>query len=419
MHYSHKKGLIALFIIGSFLVLAWSSSRKATHHTYKDLLWEGPRMPAPEKVTPQQAKEDIALLLYALEHAYGGKGFIPASTLQAVKDDLEHLACTIQEPIDTVLFAEKIDTILLRIPDNHLKASIPSGEYFFGDDSPKRREQRLCPVEPSVGENRNTTSSAWQIEICTHEGKDILVIGITHFPPFESQQWNGFLDEIKAHLNDVEGIIIDLRNNHGGDDTIMWQLANLLYGYDDYRHPVKTIYRNVSPEALTIFANNIRRKIVAMEEKENVDKIKARYENIIERIEGYADKGGQEGDVEIRIIVEAPVEKDVAFKKPIVLLVDRRCGSSGETSLDCFEYHPYAITVGEPTAGCCQLGNMGFFFLSHSKICITMPTQYREYHDGRSVEVVGIQPSVTVEKGEDAYTDGLKIFEDKDGEHSP
>ena len=84
--------------------------------------------------------------------------------------------------------------------------------------------------------------------------------------------------------------------------------------------------------------------------------------------------------------------------------MDAKCGSSCESTIDGFESHPYAKTVGENTAGYIHFGNIGYIVLPNSKIEVQTPTHFNHYRDGRFLEIVGLTPDIHVPKGEDAYS---------------
>ena len=89
--------------------------------------------------------------------------------------------------------------------------------------------------------------------------------------------------------------------------------------------------------------------------------------------------------------------------KPIAILTNKHCGSTGEIMVNLLEAHPRVTRIGEETGGCIHFSNMGFFFLPHSKLRINMPCQYRAYRDKRFIERTGIAPHIYVPAGKDAF----------------
>lgn len=90
------------------------------------------------------------------------------------------------------------------------------------------------------------------------------------------------------------------------------------------------------------------------------------------------------------------------FAKPVYILMDGECGSSCESTIQSFEWHPYVKRVGENTVGCLHFGNIGDFWLPESRVQVQMATQYNEYFDGRFLERIGIAPDIRVPSGTDA-----------------
>jgi C-terminal processing protease CtpA/Prc len=89
-------------------------------------------------------------------------------------------------------------------------------------------------------------------------------------------------------------------------------------------------------------------------------------------------------------------------------LQDKDCGSSGESTIDFFEYFPNVTKIGFNTVGMIHFGNVG---LPNSGLHIKMPTKANKYKDGRFIEFTGIEPDILLEDGQDAYEHALKLIE--------
>lgn len=256
--------------------------------------------------------------------------------------------------------AEKIDRVLLKIRDGHLKAYLPSlcnKSSFFGTLSSSRRKKRK---HGSVGKNRNKRSLPWLIETHTVAQKKVLVVAITHFPPFSSSQWDGFTKAIEENIEDAQAVIVDLRGNGGGADRAGGELAKYLYGHYFFSHPVKAIYRRNTAEAMAISSNNFRKKIISYKKKgENNDIMKKEYEHMLN------EAALQEEKKEVLFqfsVSRFPTRKDVYYKRPILVLIDAECGSSGKNTVDFLENLPSMITIGENTWGVFILLRWAFSF---------------------------------------------------------
>jgi C-terminal processing protease CtpA/Prc len=96
--------------------------------------------------------------------------------------------------------------------------------------------------------------------------------------------------------------------------------------------------------------------------------------------------------------------------KPIYILTDGGCASSGESTAAAFEHHPEAKKVGRNTAGFIHFGNVGIIVLPHSKITVQISTSFQEYADHRFLEKTGIKPDIETAPGQDAYDVAVQAF---------
>jgi C-terminal processing protease CtpA/Prc len=110
----------------------------------------------------------------------------------------------------------------------------------------------------------------------------------------------------------------------------------------------------------------------------------------------------------------APFEGAKGFDHPIIILADRLCGSSGESTLAMLRMHPRAKSYGENTYGAIHFGNQGIAWLPMSGIRIQMGTHYVSSRDGGFYESVGYPPDFRTPLGKDAMdtvkADLLKSF---------
>ena len=95
------------------------------------------------------------------------------------------------------------------------------------------------------------------------------------------------------------------------------------------------------------------------------------------------------------------------FDGPVAILTDDRCGSSGEHALELLKQLPRSRTFGRSSAGALHFGQAGRLVLPHSKIIVTIATQYVRYDDGVFREKVGFAPDHLVSTGGDAMDAAL------------
>src|SRR5690606_13599872 len=101
--------------------------------------------------------------------------------------------------------------------DNHLTARLNKKSCF-----PNAHRKN-----GSVGENfyKQKNDIPWKTRLEKKHNKTALLISITRFRESTSPVWNGFLDKVKEFLPKADFVVIDLRGNSGGDDTMGSELS--------------------------------------------------------------------------------------------------------------------------------------------------------------------------------------------------
>ena len=348
----------------------------------------------PQKLKPEQVKRDMDFLIHALKNGYSGRKFISQTIFKQSIRKISSLRCL--NPFDLL---EKIDRILLRIPDNHLVA------YLKGKASHQR--QKLVKTA-NVGKNSiSNVNKAWEVSLKSIYDKKYLLVSISHFPLHTDKIWNGFMEKIKKFTFASDFIVLDLRGNRGGDDTYGFRLAQFLNG-GSLRYPGARQHVSQTPESLIIFGNAFRLQLIKAKSSrmpshflEFLKKIDKKYE--------LALKGKLRPERIIKFKIPKKKTRNAhAYRKRIYILIDGKCGSSGESSVDAFEFIPFVKTVGQNTAGYIHFGNVGYILLPASKILIQIPTHYNEYFDKRFIERKGITPDIKL-KNQDALDYVLKL----------
>lgn len=380
-----------------FNVVACSSLRKNYSVKQSDLILTiGEKTKPKDNLTAEEINEDIKILNYALNKAYGGVRVHPKSVIEGVESELEK----INGAMAPERFCESVAKALFLIPDGHINIAL-------NNKSCARRDR----VVRNVGNNLNKSKKNWAIFSKKEKSKNVLVIAISNFPP---GLWPGFEVELKKQIKKAQVIVIDLRGNSGGDDLSGKRMADIIAGHE-VNEPVEEGVQRQSPEALIIWMNylNVVKKMIL----ENAPKNKA----ALESTEGYLSKAKAELELaNAGTLEEFKIErsktnavgssKDIAFKGKIFILQDRKCFSSCESTIDFFEYLPNVTRVGDNTGGMIQFGNVGVFKLKNSGIGIQMPTKANIYKDKRFVELTGIAPNVSVEDGKDAFKAALEML---------
>ena len=101
------------------------------------------------------------------------------------------------------------------------------------------------------------------------------------------------------------------------------------------------------------------------------------------------------------------LKQNVKTKKPVVILVDRDCGSSCELTVEALQGRPGILVVGQATAGAVHFREVGRVLLPHSHIVVNLGTKFVKYDDGRFIEKMGYKPDIELQNGQDALFEGL------------
>lgn len=358
----------------------------------------------PATVEPAAAAHDFAWLEYALLHGYGGRALVSAAELDDVLAQLER-SFTVTAPVEPAALCHDVANALYRIPDAHLSVSL-GGHECLADGVEPLRGQVGANVGPQFPFETNVPWSVRTVEV-GHDGDagDVGVLSITRYPFSGSPVWNGLLDAVVA-LARHDAIIIDLRGNSGGDDTTAYRIAQALGGEFLRRdHAYKVSLHTSAAFALQI--NSITLAIAeARRTGQPVDALLELRRDRLARLRAAEEHGPELAREELGPLVPLP-ERFTPYEGRVVLLVDRRCGSSCETGVEVLRQLPGAVVIGENTAGALHSGNAGRLLLPNSKLLVMIPMHTVRYEDGRFLERVGLAPDVRVPAGEDALERAL------------
>jgi hypothetical protein len=323
----------------------------------------------------------MTLLRYALDRAYGAKGTISDDIFKNVDKELKNLHF-ISSP---QLLCQKIGEILIQFPDNHLKTK------YLGNFCYQRKINKK-----NMGQNLNVSKDPWR-GLKTKDG--IYTIAISRFTPGNWPGFFEFVDEAKKH---AKTIIIDLRGNNGGDDTIGYKLAEKLAD-QKIETPIAPDIKRNTPETLTIWENMLTLLKVGSSDKNLLYQIDIYLNNNSEIMNKVLNGEIEEFTSKPLIKTNWQYDKSKGFQGKIYILQDKDCGSSCESTIDFFEYFPNVTKVGYNTMGMIHFGNIGIVVLPHSSIQINMATKSNRYKDGRFIEFTGIKPDIELVDGQDAY----------------
>ncbi len=340
----------------------------------------------PEYLSALQLNSDVNILLYAFQNAYGGRKYVEQESFKNALLKLDQLnRGDLKTP---PRFCEQLSIIFNEVLDNHLAAK------FDGKDC--NTQKNIFYSQTPVGKNvLQDKDSNWKITYQVIYKKKIPIVAITSFPKYEDNAWKGFLENIfKIKKENNEAMIIDLRQNEGGDDTMGIQMASIFYG-QDVPDQTDVIIKSQTPETFALLINNYKIKKIRSEKRN-----KTVPEYIMKRLElaqlRYLDalNGKFNAEEYINGGEGNKYNSKKSFDKSIYVLVDRGCASSCEGTVDALMAHPKVITIGENTGGFIHFGNMGNLVLPNSKIVIQMATDFWKRKDGQYIEKIGISPII-------------------------
>ena len=359
------------------VILFWVYARRKHNNIdsnqYQMFIWNGKKPIPPIYITKEEAKKEVAQLIYALEN-YIGYNFLKEAVQKAIN---KFKALQYDEKIAVTNWYKQLAHIKDIIPDQHAKALLNG----------------VKSMNTYTNHNINQTQLPWLVVTKQLNGKKVLLIGIVRFPDPSSSEWKGFLTKVQSGLQEAEAVVLDLRGNTGGDDRMGRALANLLYNSRLWPYPVKKIVRLQHPIVHVIRANQEKHKIKKMQAKGlSADELVKNHTELIKKAKYHQPDSPI---FETKYYEQQKLPKNIP-NMPIFILIDRHTGSSGENMVDFLENHPHVIKIGEPTAGTIHFGNMGLFILPYSKIIIFLGTQYKVYYDQRMREGKGIPPDYHV-----------------------
>jgi len=364
-----------------------------------------------------QVTQDIQLLLYAMNEAYGGRKYVSQAAFVAAMKQLRELPLKLPQNSSLVSsfnssslgMLESIDEILYAIPDNHLQPRSPRS----GLSQYRLARQRKGSVGGNIWQQADSCWGVTEKSVSVPGGeKKIAVLSLTSFPAPEDQRWTGFKNQIEKIIKEESIFIIDLRGNAGGSDVMAAWLASRLLGRTVVS-PFEVVVRSTTPESLALSANNWKLKIIwnRLEKKPNPPYFEARLlekMRVFEQSMGHS-KEAPNGEERIQMAYQTGLSDQPRYPGRVILLTDALCASSCESLVEFFQELPNAITVGENTAGSVHFADVGILLLPNSQLMVQIPTDFWRYKDGRYLERVGYPPKINVAKGKNAMDTALRL----------
>lgn len=238
-------------------------------------------------------------------------------------------------------------------------------------------------------------------------GEDVLVVSLPNFADKGNnyEDWAGFIEKFdEVYLEQKEKweagrIVLDVRNNRGGEDKPIDHMAKRLYG-----NMINTYKRCEIRD--TPFTN-------AMLHTHGMYSDSALAASGITR-EGLVDRkcfSGKNQTIFDETAVYYPFNPEQGYKGRIDILIDRDVGSAAESAYTSFYHHPNVRYVGENTAGMQQF-TQGTFNMPCGYMLRSGVTKLTYWDKtGENIEVKGHRPDVNC-SGEDAFIHVMRIGRD-------
>lgn len=350
-------------------------------------------------LNPSQQKKDLALLRYALGHAWGPNWVTPYETslvLTKLDEKIEKSSANLKVED----FCKKIDSAMSIVTDLHSYSEL---------NGIRCHRNPTIPSQTEIGINfAKNSSSPYTLIWKTVNKSKVLILAATKFPVLSDPVYNKLKTDFSNMLINSDSLVIDLRGHSGGDNDVAHFIASKIWGGKAPEY--KDRFQIQTPEALALYANRFdyyyRIKNLRLGSLENLKDNRDNYlKDMNDAIAGKLSiiryiKKDNFLDLNTKDTVSLPAE---GYHKPVYVLIDSKCGSAGEDLVAVLEKHPYVTLIGQRTRGVFHFGNQGFLQLPNSRISIWISTTFSSMRDGRVLENRGFVPKILVPAGKDAF----------------
>ena len=343
-------------------------------------------------------KKNISFFARVVAKMHPGWEYVPKDLgVENFKKAIENLYNS-QKSVKQKLHGDNLLTELFHITattlkDNHLSIRKSDGTYPCSKQTIEQWENRkLNHPDGVIGKNvayesnelKNILPLSWQklsngMPILIAEDKEMKT-GIIAFSSCtcnemnqnEVKKWKDILTVIKNTMPNWKNVIVDLRQNTGGNGFQIQAVAEMLYG-EKVPYCLKA-QKSHSKET------QIREEF-------------GKYPIQEQELWNWADHPFSEK------------------KRNVYVLIDKQTGSAAEAIIPMLENYPDIHFIGERTCGCCQYGAIRPVPL----LCgaqLHMGSIFRSYTDGM-IECEGHKPDVICQPNENAYDKAYKLIQKK------
>lgn len=336
------------------------------------------------KLTAKQVRHEVSVFARVLINVYCGWPFHN----EILKRQILKTLIDIYKNAHDMTSAELLELLRPAIevmPDNHINLRMVG--YDMGARTTLRK------LRPNVGKN-----IAGDKKFHIEQRGNIGVVAVPTLSGWTEEERKTFEQQWRKLLVKAKTLIIDLRDNGGGDSRPTNKLANYILGREDFPYSRKQYIRN-NPDA---------------------NAVKKLYEHSIGNmfdIQSDSDPVILSDDTNTRIPKFNPVR--AGFNGLIYILTNSGVMSSGEIVCTLLHYHPHAKFIGTNTRGGEVYGfNYAHMLLPHTNMKFNVGCVYREMFID-DFELNGYEPDIKCPDGVDAFAVAMTDIEKNETLQSP
>lgn len=322
------------------------------------------------KLTAEQVKHEVSVFARILINVYCGWPFHDKILKRKILKTLVDIHKNAHDMTSADLLKQLRPAIEI-IPDNHINLRMVG--HNMGVRTALRKPR------PNVG-----TNIAGNKKFHTTQHGNIGIIAVPTLSGWTDDAREKFEEQWRTILPQSEILIIDLRNNGGGNDKPLSDMVDYILGDENFPIARRQYIRN-NPDANAV--KKIYRQSIGT--KFN---IKSTTDPII-----YTDNSNSD------TLPKFDATR-AGFNGPIYILIDGGVMSSGELICTLLHNHPKARFVGTNTRGGEVYGyNYADILLPHSHMQFNVGCVYRELFT-ENFELNGYEPDIKCTDGMDAFT---------------
>lgn len=286
-------------------------------------------------------------------------GYVPAGVL---RPGMEMISCdqmTVQKVLDDKGRVNKLMWF------GHFEGVLPKTVSCILKNGQKKRFFLTAVVpnklDPSLDE--------FHFEILP-EGYIYVRIPHYYFPGQIPQTHLDFLSFLESLKQDLP-VIIDLRGGGGGDPMFAWEVARRFITKNEKIPPVTgtTMESSLSFAGLASLLFEYWKLSELRNEMEDAARFEAGYKKFSQLAD---DVESLNGFKHVNVLKEPYPDlngvREAEYTKPIIVLIDKDCGSACEGIPVALRRHPKAVFMGSNTGGYIRFGSPGNFRLPNSQV---------------------------------------------------